>query len=115
MVLDKGISIDPSKIEAVLAWERLKMVFEISSFLGIVGSYRRFLKDFSKLAAPLTCLTRKGTQFESSDDCVSSFLELKSRLTTAPYLSSLSEDWDILYVMMPPCWDLALCFSSRAG
>ena len=77
---------DPSKVEAVVSWERPKTVFEIRSFLGLAGYYRRFVRDFSKLAAPLTRLTRKGTPFTWSEDCESSFLELKTRLTTAPVL-----------------------------
>ena len=77
---------DPSKIEAVISWERPKTVFEIRSFLGLAGYYRRFVRDFSRLAAPLTRLTRKGTPFTWTDSCESAFLELKTRLTTAPVL-----------------------------
>lgn len=44
------------------------------------------MKDFLKLAAPLTCFTRKGIQFIWMDSCESSFLELKIRLTTVPIL-----------------------------
>ena len=82
----EGVAVDPSKVEAVVSWERPKTVFEIRSFLGLAGYYRRFVRDFSKLAAPLTRLTRKGTPFTWSEDCESSFLELKTRLTTAPVL-----------------------------
>ena len=82
----EGVAEDPSKVEAVVSWERPKTVFEIRSFLGLAGYYRRFVRDFSKLAAPLTRLTRKGTPFTWSEDCESSFLELKTRLTTAPVL-----------------------------
>src|SRR4051812_44576263 len=86
VVSGDGIAVNPSKIEAVMDWERPKSVFDIRSFLGLVGYYRRFVLDFSKLAAPLTRLTRKGVKFEWTDECESSFLELKIRLTTAPIL-----------------------------
>src|SRR5436190_4257868 len=86
VVSGDDIAVDPSKIEAVMDWERPKSVFDIRSFLGLAGYYRRFVHDFSKLAAPLTRLTRKGVKFEWTDDCESSVLELKTRLTTAPVL-----------------------------
>ena len=54
-----GVSVDPKKVEAVISWERLKSVFEIRSFLGLAGYYRRFIEDFSRLATPMTRLTRK--------------------------------------------------------
>ena len=52
-----GVSVDPEKVEAVMSWERLKSVFEIRSFLGLVGYYRRFIEDFSRLAALVVKLT----------------------------------------------------------
>jgi len=58
-----GIDVDPSKIEVVLEWESPKSVFEIRSFLGLAGYYRRFIEGFSKLALPLTKLTRKGQTY----------------------------------------------------
>jgi hypothetical protein len=55
-----GIVVDPSKVDSVLQWESPKSVFEVRSFLGLAGYYRRFIEGFSKLALPLTQLTRKG-------------------------------------------------------
>ena len=81
-----GVSVDPSKIESVLNWESPKNVFEIRSFLGLAGYYRRFVLDFSRLAAPMTRLTRKGTRFVWDDKCEAAFGELKKRLTSAPIL-----------------------------
>ena len=40
-----GVSIDPEKVEAVMSWERQKSIFEIPSFLGFAGSYRRFIEQ----------------------------------------------------------------------
>ena len=81
-----GIAVDPSKVEAVMSWESPKSVFEIRSFLGLAGYYRRFIEGFSKLALPLTKLTRKGQVFVWDAQCESSFRTLKERLTTAPVL-----------------------------
>ena len=80
------VSVDPEKDEAVMSWERQKSVFEIRSFLRLVGYYRRFILDFSRLATPMTKLTRKEVKFEWNDLCEEAFQELKRRLTSAPIL-----------------------------
>ena len=77
---------DLEKVEVVISWERLKPFFEIHSFLGLEGYYRRFIEDFSRLATPMTGLTRKEVKFEWNDLCERAFQELKRRLTSAPIL-----------------------------
>ena len=52
-----GVSVDLEKVKAVMSWERPKSVFEIRSFLGLAGYYKRFIKDFSRLVVPMTRLT----------------------------------------------------------
>ena len=59
VVSASGVSMDLEKVEAVMSWERLKSVFEIRSFLGLAGYYKRFIEDFSQLTTPMTRLTRK--------------------------------------------------------
>ena len=77
---------DLAKVEVVMRWERPKSVFEIRSFLGLAGYYRRFIENFSRIACPMTRLTRKGVSFDWNDKCEESFQELKKRLTTTPVL-----------------------------
>ena len=76
-----GVLVDPEKVEVVMSWERPKSVFKIRSFLGLAGYYRRFIEDFSRLAAPMTKLTWKEVRFEWNDRCEKAFQELKRRLT----------------------------------
>ena len=75
VVSGSGISVDPEKVEAVISWERPKSVFEIRSFLGLAGYYRRFIEDFSRLGAPMMRLTRKEVKFEWNDLCEKAFQE----------------------------------------
>ena len=63
LINQNGISVDPAKVEAVMRWEVPKSPSEIRSFLGLAGYYRRFIQDFSKIAIPLTRLTRKAVVF----------------------------------------------------
>ena len=69
-----------------MSWERPKSVFEIRSFLGFTGYYRRFIDDFSRLETPMTRLTRKEVMFDWDDRCEEAIQELKRRLTPAPIL-----------------------------
>ncbi|KAL8102858.1 hypothetical protein AgCh_027400 [Apium graveolens] len=86
VVNKEGIKVDPAKIEAVMNWERPKTPTEVRSFLGLAGYYRRFVQDFSKIAVPLTKLTRKNEKFVWTKKCEESFQELKKRLVTTPVL-----------------------------
>ena len=54
---------DPAKVEEVVKWKSPKSATEIRSFVGLAGYYRRFIEGFSKIAAPLTLLTRKDQPF----------------------------------------------------
>ncbi|KAL5579985.1 hypothetical protein UlMin_012427 [Ulmus minor] len=92
VVSKEGVSVDPVKIEAVSKWAAPTSVTEIRSFLGLAGYYRRFVEGFSKIAGPLTALTRKGKKYEWIEKCERSFQELKDRLTTAPTLTLPTED-----------------------
>ena len=69
IVSHKGIMVDPAKVEAVSQWKQPRNVFEVRSFLGLAGYYRRFVEGFSKIALPLTLLTRKNAKFTWAEDC----------------------------------------------
>jgi hypothetical protein len=77
-----GVSFDPGKVKDVLNWITPATVSEIQSFLGLAGYYRRFIKDFSRIAKPMTKLLEKNKAFEWTKECQASFEELKKRLTS---------------------------------
>jgi hypothetical protein len=86
IVSKEGIAIDPSKVTAVIEWEPPKNVGEIHSFLGLARYYRRFIKNFSKIAKHMSELLKKEKKFQWTNECEVSFQELKERLVSAPVL-----------------------------
>ncbi|XP_071901550.1 uncharacterized protein [Coffea arabica] len=72
-VSKEGIAVDPAKVEAVMNWKQPESPTEVRSFLGLAGYYRRFIKDFLKIAGPMTELTKKGNRFTWTPKCESSF------------------------------------------
>jgi hypothetical protein len=81
-----GIFVDPSKVQEVMDWKPPKFVHQILSFLGLVGYYRRFIPDFSRIAKPMTELVKKGVKFVWSEACEKAFHTLRQHLTLAPVL-----------------------------
>ncbi|KAL0544262.1 hypothetical protein IC582_019375 [Cucumis melo] len=87
VVSKAGVSVDPAKIEAVTSWPQPSTVSEVRSFLCLASYYRRFVENFSRIATPLTQLTRKGVPFIWSKACEDGFQNLKQKLVTAPVLT----------------------------
>ncbi|GJY79146.1 ty3-gypsy retrotransposon protein [Tanacetum coccineum] len=77
----------PSKIEAVKNWESPRTPSKVCSFLGLVGYYRRFIENFSKIAKPLTVLTQKSKTFDWGEEQENAFQTLKDKLCIAPILA----------------------------
>ena len=80
----QGIEVDKVKIELISKLPSLTNVKTIRQFLGHAGFYKRFIKDFSKIAKPLYKLLEKDAKFSWDGDCQKSFEELRSHLTTTP-------------------------------
>jgi hypothetical protein len=87
VVLPEGITLDPSKVKEVLDWKLSTSVSEVRSFLGLVGYYRRFIPNFSKITKPITEFLKKGNRNVWSDVCDEAFKNLKKLLTTSPVLA----------------------------
>ena len=94
-----GIECDPEKIAKVSNWPVPQSVDDIRSFLGLANYYKRFIKNFSTIAKPLTALTGKGKQFQWDDSCSASFHALKDALTSAPVLAYPSPNPDNLFIL----------------
>ena len=87
VISEEGIAVDPEKVRAVRDWKRPETITEIRSFLGLAGYYRRFIQNFSVVAAPMTRLTKKNAPFIWTPECELAFVTLKERLTSAPVLT----------------------------
>jgi hypothetical protein len=81
-----GIQTDPSKIEAVKTYPVPRNSKELKAFIGLANYYRKFCKNFSKIANPLNALFKKDAPFVWSDECQQAFEALKHTLITAPML-----------------------------
>ena len=86
VISEDGISVDPSKIEAIKEWPTLKNVTEVRSFMGLASYYRRFIEAFSRIAHPIIALQKKGAKFEWTPKCEENFQRLKELLMEAPML-----------------------------
>ena len=87
VVSSEGILPDPSKLNAVETFPVPSSVKDIRSFLGLCNYYRRFVKDFAKIASPLNRLTRKSVPFVWDPSCEAAFQDLKARLCSSPILA----------------------------
>jgi len=94
-VSHEGICAHPDKTLAVLEWPTPRCIKDVRAFLGLCSYYRRFVKGFADIAAPLHALTRKGCNtFEWTPACVVAFELLKQALTSPPVLA-MPNDNDI--------------------
>jgi len=86
MIGRNGIRMSTGKVEAVLGWKTPGSLTEVQSFLGFANFYRRFIKDYSRIARPLTELTKKTEKWAWGKEAETAFNDLKNRFTTAPVL-----------------------------
>ena len=87
VVSPEGIAPDDDKISTVKDFPRPHNFKTVRSFLGLANYYRRFVKDFAKIAAPLNQLLRKDHKFDWTEACEQAFIALKHALTSAPILA----------------------------
>ncbi|GKB05077.1 reverse transcriptase domain-containing protein, partial [Tanacetum coccineum] len=100
------IEVDKAKVDVISSLPYPTNVKGIQSFLGHVGFYRRFIKDFSKISRPMTQLFMKDAKFNFSDECIKSFDILRDKLITA--LVIIAPNWDIDFELMCDVSDYAI-------
>ncbi|CAM8931516.1 unnamed protein product [Rhodiola kirilowii] len=106
MVSNRGIEVDRAKVEVIEKLPPPKDVKGIRSFLGHAGFYRRFIKDFSKIAKPLTDLLCQEADFNFNNSCLNAFNNLKTALTSAPIVQP--PDWELPFELMCDASDFAV-------
>ena len=102
----RGIEVDKAKIEAIEKLPPPSSVKGIRSFLGHAGFYRRFIKDFSQIAKPLSNLLVQGIPFEFDSHCLEAFTVLKDKLISAPIV--VAPDWSFPFELMCDASDYAI-------
>ena len=105
-VSSRGIEVDRSKVEVIEGLPPPTNVKMIRSFLGHVGFYRRFIKNFSTIAKPLSKLFEKDEPFVFTKECLHAFNLLKEKLINSPIL--VSPNWSLPFELMCDASDFAI-------
>ena len=126
-VTEGGLLPDSSLLAAIREIPPPKTATEVRSFLGLAGYYRRYVKGFAAIAAPLHALTRKDVVFHWSEDCQTAFDQLKTLLTTSPitafpdfsqafrlYTDASTAGLGAILAQVRDCKERIICCASRA-
>ncbi|RDX72650.1 Retrovirus-related Pol polyprotein from transposon 17.6, partial [Mucuna pruriens] len=109
LVSNRGIKVKKEKVNIITSLPKPASVRDVRYFLGQVGFYRRFIKNFSKIALPLSKLLQKDLDFVFDEACVKAFEELKTRLTSTPILQA--PNWELPFETGKPAHEIA--YASR--
>lgn len=108
-----GIRMNPDKVDAVLTWPVPGTVVQVQSFLGFANFYRRFIKNYSAIAKPLTELTKKDKDFEWSTAEQAAFDQLKKRFTEEPVLATYDPELETVLETDASDFALGACISQK--
>jgi hypothetical protein len=80
------VKTDEDKVKTIKNWQEPRNLKQLQQFLGLAGYYRKFIRDFARIAAPLYALTKKDCNWKWNEDCVDAFSKLKLALMSDPIL-----------------------------
>ncbi|CAM8890497.1 unnamed protein product [Rhodiola kirilowii] len=106
LVSRRGVEVDKAKVQVIEQLPPPKNQKGVKSFLGHAGLYRRFIKDFSKIAKPLTHLLCNDVEFNFDEGCLEAFEKLKKALVSAPIVQP--PNWDLPFELMCDASDFAI-------
>ncbi|KAL1557082.1 hypothetical protein AAHA92_12614 [Salvia divinorum] len=106
VVSERGIQVDQAKVDVIAKLSFPTNQKEICGFLGHAGFYRRFIKDFARIAQPLTRLLQNEVEFDINEACKEAFHLLKERLISAPIIRS--PNWNYPFEVMCDASDYAV-------
>ncbi|KAL0154036.1 hypothetical protein M9458_050695, partial [Cirrhinus mrigala] len=116
VISPEGVSMDEQKVNAVLNWPRPKTLKELQRFLGFSNFYRRFIRHFSTVAAPLTAMVKKGTsRLTWSEPALQAFNDLRHRFTSAPVLHHPDPDKPFIVEVDASSTGVGAVLSQRQG
>jgi len=87
IISKEGVKVDPNKIKAIREWPKPVNISKLRGFLGLTGYYRRFIKNYAHVTAPLTNLLKKNS-FQWNDEAEKCFEDLKEVMFNAPVLAT---------------------------
>ncbi len=111
-----GVAMDEQKVRAVVNWPQPTTLKELQRFLGFANFYRRFIRNFSTIAAPMTSMIKKGTQrLTWSSAAITAFWSLMERFTIAPILHHPDPDLEFIVKVDASSTGIGAVLSQRQG
>jgi hypothetical protein len=95
IVCKQGLLVDPANIAIIVNWPSPKIVCQLRETLGHIGYYKKFIKGYMQITAPMEKLLRKDTKFQWNDDCQHDLDTLKEKMVTIPIL--VFPDWEMTF------------------
>ncbi len=111
-----GVTMEDQKVQAVIDWPQPVTVKELQRFLGFANFYRRFIRNFSTVAAPMTAMLKKGRQhLKWTPAAIAAFQKLKERFTTAPILHHPDPEREFIVEVDASSTGIGAILSQRHG